>query len=213
MLLSTHFSTAYRLLVITDVAGARHYRELIAWQIGDQLRIETFKLTRRPPFARDFRHQSQTEDAIDSVCRNIAEGFGCESHDEFARFLVISRRSLNEVFDTLRSAELKRYVTREELVPLQALGRRLYPALSNLIAYLRRTGKRAQDRTDKNRNRTNNDRDRTNNDPDRTDKRPDRTDKRPARTDNDPDRTDNDPDRTDNDRDRTSQKKDRPDTP
>ena len=75
--------------------------------IADALRIETFRLTRRPPFARDFKHQAQTEDAIDSVCRNIAEGFGCGSHAEFARFLEISRRSLNELLDCLRSAQLK----------------------------------------------------------------------------------------------------------
>lgn len=131
------------------MAGARHYRELIAWQLADQLRVEVFKLTRRPPFARDFKHQGQAEDAVDSVCRNIAEGFPCESHDEFARFLEISMRSLNELFDSLRSAQLKGYVTSEELDPLKVLGHRLFPALGRLIAYLRRTGKRAQQRTSK----------------------------------------------------------------
>jgi hypothetical protein len=30
---------------------------------------------------------------VNSVCRNVAEGFGCESHVEFARFLKISRRA------------------------------------------------------------------------------------------------------------------------
>jgi hypothetical protein len=64
-----------------------------------------------------------------------------------ARFLEISMRSLNELFDSLRSAQLKRYVTSDELALLNALGRRLFPALGNLKANLRRTGKRAQHRT------------------------------------------------------------------
>ena len=100
------------MLFQTIVAGAWHFSELVSWRLADALRIETFKLTRRPPFARDFKHQAQTEDAIDSVCRNIAEGFGCSSHAEFARFLEISRRSLNELVDCLRSAQLKAMLRR-----------------------------------------------------------------------------------------------------
>jgi four helix bundle protein len=118
------------------VAGARHYSQLVAWQLADGLRVLIFKFTRRPPFSTDFRHRSQAEDAIDSVCRNIAEGFGCRSHTEFARYLEISRRSLNELGDSLRSAELKGYVAINELATVHSFTRRLYPALSNLIAYL-----------------------------------------------------------------------------
>jgi four helix bundle protein len=135
------------------MAGARHYKELVAWQLADQIRVETFKLTRRGQFGRDFRHQSQAEDAVDSVCRNIAEGFGCESHAEFARFLEIVRRSLNELLDSLRSAELKGYVSSAELVPIHDLARREFPAVGNLMAYLRRTSAPRQDRTSRSRNR------------------------------------------------------------
>ena len=123
------------------MAGARHYKELVVWQLAEEIRRHIFALTRREPFARDFKHQRQTEDAIDSVCRNIAEGFSCD-HVEFARFLEISRRSLNEVLDCLHSAELKGYVSSEEAIVIRTLARREFPALSNLIAYLRRTGNR-----------------------------------------------------------------------
>lgn len=126
--------------------AARHFSELVVWRLADELRVETFKLTRRLPFDRDFKHQRQAEDAIDSVCRNIAEGFGCR-HLEFARFLEISRRSLNELVDTFRSAQLKGYVTASELVPVNGLTRRLYPALGRFIKYLRSTPDR-RDRND-----------------------------------------------------------------
>jgi hypothetical protein len=34
------------------MAGARHFTELIVWQLGDQHRAEIFKLTKRPGCAR-----------------------------------------------------------------------------------------------------------------------------------------------------------------
>jgi four helix bundle protein len=126
------------------MAGARHYSQLVSWQLADGLRRVTLRVTRQPPFFTDFKHRSQTEDAIDSVCRNIAEGFGCASHAEFARYLEISRRSLNELCDCLRSAQLKGYVAKVDAADAQELTRRLYPALNNFIAYLKRnpTGRR-----------------------------------------------------------------------
>ena len=66
------------------MAGAKHFSELISWQLADQLRVEVFKFTSRPDFVRDLKLHSQTEDAVNSICRNISEGFGC-SHAEFAR--------------------------------------------------------------------------------------------------------------------------------
>ena len=67
----------------------------------------------------------QVEDAANSVCRNIAEGFGCETHIEFARFLEIARRSLNEVQDSLHGAQLKEYVTVAEIAPIRSLSGRI----------------------------------------------------------------------------------------
>ena len=128
------------------MAGARHYTDLIVWKLADEMRVEVFTLTRRPAFARDFKLRSQTDDAIDSVCRNIAEGFGCRSHLEFARFLEFSRRSLNEVIDCLRSAQLKGYVTPADVDPIHKLAARFYPAISRLMAYLRRTPNRTDKR-------------------------------------------------------------------
>src|SRR5262245_22402545 len=118
---------------------ARHYTELIVWQLAEEIRIQVFRLTEKPRFNADFKARGQADDATNSMTRNIAEGFGCDSHAEFARFLEISRRSLNELHDTLHGAELKRYVSASELTPIRQLSRRLYPAYSRFISYLRRT--------------------------------------------------------------------------
>ena len=64
--------------------------------------------------------------------------------------MKISRRSLNEVQDAFRGAQLKGYVDGADLKAIAALLRRLYPALSKLIAYLERTpdyGRRGTFRT------------------------------------------------------------------
>jgi four helix bundle protein len=68
------------------VSGVRHFSDLIVWKLADEIRVETFRLTSVGKFSADLRARSQAEDAANSVCRNIAEGFGCESHAEFAAF-------------------------------------------------------------------------------------------------------------------------------
>jgi four helix bundle protein len=138
------------------MSPVRHFSQLIVWRLAEEIRIKVFELTAKPSFAADFKAKSQGEDAANSVCRNIAEGFGCETHAEFARFVEISRRSLNEVHDVLHGAQLKEYVTASELAPIRSLSNRIYPAFSRLLAYLRSTptprgaGRRAS-RTDKHR--------------------------------------------------------------
>ena len=118
------------------MAGARHFSELVAWQIADEVRVAVYRLTGRPPFALDFKLRRQIDDAASSVCRNIAEGFGCESHVEFARFLEISRRSLNEVQDCLRDAQLKGHVWPADVPPILATARRLHAAIAGLRRHL-----------------------------------------------------------------------------
>ena len=118
--------------------GVKRYEDLIVWQLGDQIRVLAFKLTERECFVRDLKLHSQTEDAVNSMCRNVAEGFACR-HREFARFLEISRRSANELRDSFRAAQLKGYVTAGEYEPIWRLTHRLYPAYAGLIHYLRTT--------------------------------------------------------------------------
>lgn len=165
--------------------AARRYQDLIIWQLADQIRVLVFELTERQCFRRDLKLHSQTEDAVNSVCRNIAEGFACK-HKEFARFLEISRRSLNELGDAFRAAQLKRYITAHDYEPIWRLTHRLYPAFARLIRYLQTTPDPDF------RNRTS-----TDPKPTRNDSMPHRTDPDPARTDSTPHRTDSKPHRTD----------------
>jgi four helix bundle protein len=121
-----------------SMSGAKRYEDLIVWQLADQMRVLVFTLTSRERYVRDLKLHSQTEDAVNSVCRNIAEGSSCK-HKEFARFLEISRRSVDELQDAFRSAQLKGYVTAREYEPIWSLMHRMDPAYAKLIHYLRTT--------------------------------------------------------------------------
>ena len=116
----------------------KRYQDLVIWQLADQMRVLVLALTDRDCYIRDLKLHSQTEDAVNSVCRNVAEGFGCR-HKEFARFLEISRRSLNELTDALRAAQLKKYITAHDYEPIWRLSHRLYPAYEEFVRYLRTT--------------------------------------------------------------------------
>jgi four helix bundle protein len=86
----------------------------------------------------DFKAKGQIDDAVNSVCRNISEGFA-GTHAEFAHYLRIARRSLNELRDCTRAAHMKRYISTSEAAEVYALARRLFAALKEFIAYLERT--------------------------------------------------------------------------
>jgi four helix bundle protein len=117
---------------------ARHFTELIVWQLADEHRVEVLGLTRRPAFDDDRTLRTQLDGAAESLCRNVAEGFGAGSDPEFARFVRIGRRSLNEVQDCFISALQKGYVTADDLAPARRLHRRIYPAIASLLRSLNR---------------------------------------------------------------------------
>jgi hypothetical protein len=43
--------------------GARHFTELIVWQLADQHRVQVFALTKRTPLYADLKLRSQIDDA------------------------------------------------------------------------------------------------------------------------------------------------------
>jgi four helix bundle protein len=85
-----------------------NYKELIVWQKAMDLVVQVYELTRIYPKEELFGLTSQLRRAAVSIALNIAEGAGCESDLEFARFLDISLRSSYETVTALQiSARLK----------------------------------------------------------------------------------------------------------
>jgi len=95
------------------MALIKRFEDILAWQEARKLVQDIYKITCEGGFARDFGLRDQIQRAAVSVMTNIAEGFDCESHIEFARFLGISRRSALEVQSLLYVALDIGYVTEE----------------------------------------------------------------------------------------------------
>src|SRR5688500_4429186 len=97
--LPAHFDGHRILLALQSMA--RHFRDLVCWQLARNLKNEVTRILKTPIFERNMRFRDNLSDAASSARRNIAEGFGRRGHKEFARFLNISLSSLKEVEDSL----------------------------------------------------------------------------------------------------------------
>ena len=117
---------------------ARHYEELIFWQLANELKIRMYAVVERPRVKRDFKYVEQVRTSAASGPSNIAEGFGRRSNAEFLYYLSIARGSLNEVQNHLKDGVDRRYIEQREFGELHTLSRRALAALAKFQKYLRR---------------------------------------------------------------------------
>lgn len=104
--------------------GITRFEDIEGWQLAAELTREIYRLAATTSLGRDFGLRDQLQRASVSVMANIAEGFDCESHAEFARFLGIARRSAAEVQSLLYVARDAGYITRETFQTLYDLAAR-----------------------------------------------------------------------------------------
>ena len=128
--------------------GARHYKQLIFWQLADRLKVRMYAVVERPRVKNDFKYVDQVRSSAASGPSNIAEGFGRRSNAEFLHYLDIARGSLNETQNHLKDGVDRHYIDEEEFAELHTLSRRALAALSRFQRYLRRN-KRPPDSDDK----------------------------------------------------------------
>jgi four helix bundle protein len=74
----------------------RSYRDLIVWQLGMDLVVETYRLTTMLPKTETYGLKSQMQRAAVSVVANIAEGHGRDHRGDYLRMLSIAKGSLTE---------------------------------------------------------------------------------------------------------------------
>jgi four helix bundle protein len=77
--------------------GVKHFRELDVWQHSMNLVADVYRLLKTFPAEEQFALSLQMRRAVVSIPSNIAEGFGRQTHKDFAHFLVQARGSLYEV--------------------------------------------------------------------------------------------------------------------
>lgn len=102
------------------MALIKRFEDILAWQEARKLVKDIYLVTRDGLFSKDFGLRDQVQRASVSVMANIAEGFDCDPHLEFARFLGIARRSAVEVQSLLYAALDIGYITEETFKSLYA---------------------------------------------------------------------------------------------
>lgn len=121
------------------MAGFKDFREIVAWQLANELKLEVDRFLARPAFKQRFKFSEQFDDAARSGPRNIAEGFARFKHKEFAQFVRVAKGSEAEVLNHFIDAHDQRLITKDELLMAEHLVKRALKAANGLIRYLEST--------------------------------------------------------------------------
>ncbi len=112
------------------------FEDIEAWQLARELTRDVYRITRKPPFARDYELKGQIRDAAGSVMHNIAEGFDSDTSLEFIRFLRYAKRSCTEVQSELYVALDEEYISQKEFKEVYELAGRTRAVIHGFIKYL-----------------------------------------------------------------------------
>ena len=98
-------------LVLGEKEMIKTFRELEVWQYSMDLVEMIYRKVRTFPQDERFALCDQLRRAVVSIPSNIAEGFGRDTHKDFAHFLSQARGSLHEVDTQLEVAVRLGYMT------------------------------------------------------------------------------------------------------
>ena len=119
------------------MAAARHFTDLVCWQLASALKIALYDVSRRPEIRKDFKLRDQLREAAASGPSNIAEGFARRTHKDFAHFLDVARASLTECQHHVLDCFDRGHITTDECRELTELAKRACGATAALQRYLR----------------------------------------------------------------------------
>ncbi len=112
-----------------------NYKELKVWQKAMGFVVSIYTLTKKFPKDELFGLTSQLRRAAVSIPLNIAEGAGCETDLEFARFLDIALRSCYESVVALQIAKELKYCAVGEVDGLVESAEEIARMLTGLIKH------------------------------------------------------------------------------
>ena len=111
----------------------RDFRDLVAWQLADALRLEVIQFTSEGPAARDFRFRDDIRASAGSAPTNISEGFGRFRPRPFAQFLEYAKGSIEETQDHLIEAKDRALIDGKLFSRLWNLAKAAERATTNLL--------------------------------------------------------------------------------
>ena len=121
---------------IKTVTKIQSYQDLKVWNLGMDLAVELYQISKAFPAEERFGLTSQIRKSAVSVPSNIAEGHARSSTGDYIRFLKISKASLAELETQAILSQRLGYVDRETITPfldqIRTLGRMLNSLISKL---------------------------------------------------------------------------------
>ncbi len=112
------------------------YKNLLTWQLADELAKEIYKTTSRFPKREIYGLTSQLRRASISIPLNIIEGYSRNNKNEFRQFLRIALGSLAETGYLLEFSFIQKYLSSEEFDQLRKLKNRCGSLLWKLFKSL-----------------------------------------------------------------------------
>ena len=103
---------------------AKHFDELDAWHLANELKRGVYKLTESGSVTRDFDFYNDLRDSAKSAPSNIAEGFARYAPPQFRHFLDIAIGSLSETVNHLGDGVDRKHFTAGDIAPLLPLAAR-----------------------------------------------------------------------------------------
>ena len=122
--------------------GFKRFTEIEAWQLSMKLLGEIDAILDRTTAAPYRKFCDETREAIESVPRNLAEGFGRYSRRDFARFVSMAKGSLLETQTNLQIARSRKLVTEQEFTAVWELSEHAVAKTTALLTSLRTGNKR-----------------------------------------------------------------------
>ncbi len=112
------------------------FEEMEVWQLTRKLVKDTYILTKKEPFIKDYDLVKQIRRAGVSIMSNIAEGYERQTKKEFIQFLYISKGSSGELRSQMYIALDLNYITQNEFNTINSQIDTISKSLSGFIKYL-----------------------------------------------------------------------------
>lgn len=116
----------------------KRFEEIQAWQKARELVREVYRICNAGDLSQDYGLKNQICRAAVSSMSNIAEGFGRNTHKDFAHFLDIARGSVTEVQSLLYVALDVNYIPKNEFDKLYKIAEETISLIAGFTSYLRK---------------------------------------------------------------------------
>lgn len=107
--------------------------DLIAWQVGHELALVVYKLTKQFPKNEQYNLVSQMRRSSVSVTSNLAEGFSRKTRENKNQFYFMAQGSLTELQNQLKISSDLGYIDEKESETLFILSERTNKLINGLI--------------------------------------------------------------------------------